>query len=55
MYVLTLPNGRPLVIDEREVPTDPQTACERMLAEFLAEHAVRWQTRFPLLVVAERE
>lgn len=54
MYVLTLPNGRPLVIDGREVPTEPRTACERMLAEFLAEHAVRWQSRFPLTVVDER-
>lgn len=53
MYVVPQPNGRPLVIKDNEVPSDPQTACERMLTEFLAEHAVHWKSRFPLLNVED--
>lgn len=55
MYVVTQPNGRPLVIDDRKVPTEPRTACEQMLAEFVAEHAVHWKSRFPLLIVENDE
>ncbi|WP_170959036.1 hypothetical protein [Magnetospirillum sp. 15-1] len=51
MYVLTPPNRQSLVIDDRAVPLEPRTACERMLAKFLAEHAVHWQSRFPLIMV----
>ncbi|CAA7614979.1 hypothetical protein [Magnetospirillum sp. UT-4] len=53
MYVVTLSNGRPLVIEDREVPTEPRTACERMLIEFLAENAVHWKSRFPLLNIED--
>lgn len=55
MYLLIPQSGRPLVIDDKAVPNTPDTACGRMFAEFLADKAIRWPSRFPLLALTDDE
>lgn len=55
MYLLIPQSGRPLAIDDKAVPNTLNTACGRMFAEFLAENAIRWESRFPLLFIDDDE
>lgn len=55
MYLLIPQSGRPLVIEDKAVPNNPDTACGKMFAEFLAENAIRWGSRFPLLALNDDE
>jgi hypothetical protein len=55
MYLLVPKSGHPLVIDDKAVPNNLETACGRMFAEFLAENAIRWGSRFPLLALNDDE
>lgn len=55
MYMLVPKSGRPIVIEDKAVPNNPDTACGKMFAEFLAENAIRWESRFPLLFIDDDE